>query len=91
MLNAELEQYELKIQHYEYLYEQELATFQSKTYRTESPYQISHLSELMYFVKVCLSSYKTFFTSNSLQRIMFSCQITMSAPTPQISISKQND
>jgi hypothetical protein len=30
MLNAELEQYELKIQHYEHLYEQELATFQSE-------------------------------------------------------------
>jgi hypothetical protein len=28
MLNTELEQYELKIQHYEHLYEQELATFQ---------------------------------------------------------------
>ncbi len=30
MLNAKLEQYELKIQHYEYLYEQELFTFQSE-------------------------------------------------------------
>jgi hypothetical protein len=28
MLNVELEQYELKIQHYEHLYVQELATFQ---------------------------------------------------------------
>jgi hypothetical protein len=38
----------LKIQHYE----QELATFQSEIYRTESSYQISHLNELMYFVKI---------------------------------------
>src|SRR5271163_4605217 len=52
MLNAELEQYELKIQQYEYLYEQELATFQSEIYKTESSYQICHLNELMYFVKI---------------------------------------
>ncbi len=58
MLNVKLEQYELKIQHYEHLY---------------------------------LSSYKTVVKSNSLQRIMFSCQITTSSPTPQISISKQNN
>ena len=42
MLNVELEQYELKIQHYEHLYEQELATFQSEIYRIESSYQICH-------------------------------------------------
>jgi hypothetical protein len=52
MLNAELERYELKIQHYEHLYEQGLVTFQSEIYKTESSYQISHLSELMYFVKI---------------------------------------
>jgi hypothetical protein len=52
MLNIELERYELKIQHYEHLYEQELATFQSEIYRTESSYQICHLNELMYFVKI---------------------------------------
>jgi len=40
LLNAELEQYELKIQHYEHLYEQELVTFQSEIYKTESSYQI---------------------------------------------------
>jgi hypothetical protein len=54
MLNAELEQYELKIQHYEHLYEQELATFQSEIYKTESSYQICHLNELMYYVKIYL-------------------------------------
>jgi len=52
MLNTELEQYELKIQHYEHLYEQELATFQSEIYKTESSYQISFLNELMYYVKI---------------------------------------
>ncbi len=45
MLNTELERYE-------HLYEQELAIFQSEIYKTESSYQISHLSELMYFVKI---------------------------------------
>jgi hypothetical protein len=52
MLNTELEHYELKIQHYEHLYEQELATFQSEIYKTESSYQICHLNELIYFVKI---------------------------------------
>jgi len=52
LLNAELEQYELKIQHYEHLYEQELAAFQSEVYKTESSYQICQLNELMYFVKI---------------------------------------
>jgi hypothetical protein len=40
MFNTELERYELKIQHYEHLYEQELATFQSEIYRAKSSYQI---------------------------------------------------
>jgi hypothetical protein len=52
MLNLELEQYELQIQHYEHLYEQELVTFQSAIYKTESLYQIYHLNELIYFVKI---------------------------------------
>ncbi len=45
MLNTELERYE-------HLNEQELGTFQSEIYKTESSYQISHLNELMYFVKI---------------------------------------
>jgi len=45
MLNTELERYE-------HLYEQELATFQSEIYKTESSYQIWQLNELMYFVKI---------------------------------------
>jgi hypothetical protein len=36
MLNAELEQYELKIQNYEHQYEQQLAAFQSAIYRSDS-------------------------------------------------------
>ncbi len=54
MLNLELEQYELQIQHYEHLYEQELVTFQSAIYKTESSYQICHLNELMHFIKIYL-------------------------------------
>jgi len=52
MLNGELEQYELHIQHYEHPYEQELVTFQSEIYKIESSYQIFHLNELMHFVKI---------------------------------------
>jgi hypothetical protein len=50
--NVELEQYELKIQQYEYLFEQDLSIFQSTIYKTESSYQICHFNELMYFVKI---------------------------------------
>jgi hypothetical protein len=52
MLNSELEHYELRIQNYEDLYEQKLATFQSEIYRTESSYQIERRDEIMYFVKI---------------------------------------
>jgi hypothetical protein len=52
MLNTELVRYELEIQHYEHLYEQGLVTFQSEIYTAESLYQIDHLNELMYFVKI---------------------------------------
>jgi phage antirepressor YoqD-like protein len=52
MLNIELEQYESKIQHYEQLYEQELSIFQSEICKAESSYQIYHLNELMYLVKI---------------------------------------
>jgi hypothetical protein len=58
MLNVKLEQYELKIQRYEHLYEQELATFQSEIYKTESPYQICHLNELMHFAKIYIYHHK---------------------------------
>ncbi len=36
MLHAELEQYELKIQHYEHIYEQELVVFESEIHKTKS-------------------------------------------------------
>ncbi len=52
ILNSELEKYELKLHHYEDLYEQELATLQSEIQRTESSYQIARCNELMYFVKI---------------------------------------
>jgi hypothetical protein len=51
MLNTELEKYELKIQDYEHLYEQQLDIFQSEVYKTESPDQVNHLNEIMYSVK----------------------------------------
>jgi hypothetical protein len=51
MFNVELEQYEINIQHYECLYEQELTTFESETFKTNS-YQMSRLDMLMYFVKI---------------------------------------
>jgi hypothetical protein len=51
MLHVELEQYEIIIQHYEYLYKQELATFESETSRINSSYQMCHFNMLMYFVK----------------------------------------
>ncbi len=48
----QLEQYEIKIQHFEDLYEQELVTFQSEILKTQNSYQISRLNELMYFIKI---------------------------------------
>ncbi len=52
MLNSELKQYEIKIQHYEDLYEQELVRFQSEIYKTECSYQINRRDEIMHFVKL---------------------------------------
>ena len=54
MLNLELEQYEVKLQHYECLYEQELSTFESEIYGNNSSYQISHVNELMHYLKTYL-------------------------------------
>jgi hypothetical protein len=54
MLNVELEQYEVKTQHYEYLYEQELVAFKSETFKTNSSYQMHKLDMLMYTVKTYL-------------------------------------
>ena len=53
-MNVELEQYEIKIQHYEHLYEQELTAFESETYNTNSSYQICQLDMLMHFVQTYL-------------------------------------
>jgi len=54
MLNIELEQYEINIQHYECLYEQELIAFKSEIFRTNSSYQMCQFDMLMYFVKAYL-------------------------------------
>jgi hypothetical protein len=51
MLDAELEQYEIKIQHYEHQYEQELTAFNSEIYKTNSSYQVCRLNILMHLVK----------------------------------------
>jgi len=51
MLNVELEQYEIKIQHYEHLYEEELNAFKSETYNTNSSYQLCQLNMLMHFIQ----------------------------------------
>ncbi len=92
MLNVELEHYELKIQHYEHLHEQELNTFRSEVYKTESSYQICHLNEFNAFCKnLCILTYKTFDASNSLQRILFSCHITKpSSSSLSVSCIKQS-
>ncbi len=52
ILNIELGQYEIEIQQYKYLYEQELTTFESETFKINSSYQMRQLDMLMYFVKV---------------------------------------
>src|SRR5271154_6599803 len=51
MLNIELEEYEMRIQHYDYLYEQELPAFESETFSINSSYQMCHFDMLIYFVK----------------------------------------
>jgi cell fate regulator YaaT (PSP1 superfamily) len=91
MLNAELEQYELKIQHYEHLYEQELATFQSEIYKTVFVSNLSLKSINIFCQNLYISSYKTFTTSNSLKRILLSCQInTPSSSSPSLFYIKQH-
>ncbi len=52
ILNIELGQYEIEIQQYKYLYEQELTTFESETFKINYSYQMRQLDMLMYFVKV---------------------------------------
>ena len=51
ILNIELEEYEMRIQHYDYLYEQELTALESKTSKINLPYQMCHFDMLMYLVK----------------------------------------
>jgi DNA gyrase/topoisomerase IV subunit B len=51
MLNKELEKYEQKIQHYEHLYQQELATLHEQILNPPSSKQKWQVETLMYFVK----------------------------------------
>jgi hypothetical protein len=67
MLNMQLEEYELEIQHYEHLYEQELATFKSEIYKTNSFHQMSNLEMLMHFVK----TYVYHHTNKVIRRIRY--------------------
>ncbi len=67
MLNNELGQYEIEIQQYEYLYEQELTAFESETYKINSPYQMCRFNMFMYFVKTFLYHY----TNRSIRQIRY--------------------
>ena len=50
MLNVKLEEYEIKIQNYEYQYEEELTAFKSEISRKNSSYQMYELNVLMHLV-----------------------------------------
>jgi hypothetical protein len=67
ILHAKLEQYELKIQHYEHLYEQALVTFQSEIYKIESLFQTCSLNELMH----CVNIYVYQYTKLSIRQIRY--------------------
>jgi hypothetical protein len=67
MLNIELGQYEIEIQQYEYLYEQELTAFESETCKINSHYQMCRLNMFMYFVKTFVYHY----TNRSIHQIRY--------------------
>ena len=50
MLNIKLEEYEIKIQNYEYQYELELSAFKSEISRRNSSYKMYELNVLMHLV-----------------------------------------
>jgi hypothetical protein len=52
LLNVELQQYEIQIQHYEDLYEQEINAFERETFNLNSSYQMYHFNTLIYCVKI---------------------------------------
>jgi len=52
MLNVELEQYEIKIQHYEHLYQQELTTLYSHISNPTSSDHQCQVNVLMHFIKL---------------------------------------
>jgi hypothetical protein len=51
ILNAKLEEYEIKIQNYEHRFEQQLRAFESETSNTNSSFQMPRLDTLMYLIK----------------------------------------
>jgi len=51
ILNAKLEEYEIKIQNYDHRFEQELTAFESETFHTNSSHQMCHFNELMHLIK----------------------------------------
>jgi hypothetical protein len=57
MLNAKLEEYEIKIQNYEYQYEQELSAFNSEIFNTNSSFRMSQFDMLMHLVKTYVYHY----------------------------------
>jgi hypothetical protein len=67
MLRVKLEQWETKIQHYEYLYKQDLIAFKSGTFRTSSSYQMCHFDMLIHFVK----AYVYHHTIKSIRQIRY--------------------
>jgi hypothetical protein len=67
LLNVELERYEIKIQHYEHLYQQDLIAFKTETLKNNSSYQIRELDMLMHIVKTYLYHH----TNILMRRIRF--------------------
>jgi hypothetical protein len=57
MLNVKLQEYEIQIQNYECQYEEELTTFKSETFNTNSSYQMCHFNELIHLIKTYIYHY----------------------------------
>jgi hypothetical protein len=57
MLNVKLEKYEIQIQNYETQYEEELIALKSKTFDTNSSYQMCHFNELIHLIQTYVYHY----------------------------------
>ena len=66
MLHVELEKYEIKIQHYENLYEQEIGAFQTEIFKINSSYQMCHFNELIYLVKTYIRRRRSLTTKKTI-------------------------